>query len=374
TPADPPPGDRPLLDRWLLSELNALVDTVTKAMENFDTQRTGKLISTFVDDLSNWYVRRSRRRFWQGDPAALRTLHEVLETVTRLMAPLVPFVTERVWQDLVVPVTPGAPDSVHLSSWPEADPTRVDTDLSRDMLLARRLVELGRATRAESGVKTRQPLSRALVAAQGFELLSEELRAQIAEELNVASLATLSEMGDSLVDTSAKANFRALGRRFGKGTQQVARAIAEADAAELSAALRAGGAVVEVDGEQVRLAPEEVVVTETPREGWSVASDAGATVALDLEITPELRRAGLARDVIRLIQDARKNSGLDVADRIAVRWRATDEEMARALAEHRDLVSAEVLATDFAEGPGEDGFGETFGEGALGVTFRLRRV
>ncbi|MFR9722249.1 isoleucine--tRNA ligase [Streptomyces sp. MS19] len=373
---DPAPADRPLLDRWLLSELNALTAAVTTAMENFDTQRTGKLISTFVDDLSNWYVRRSRRRFWQGDRAALRTLHDVLETVTRLMAPLVPFITERVWQDLVVPVTPGAPDSVHLASWPEADLTLIDADLSQDMLLVRRLVELGRATRAESGVKTRQPLSRALVAAQGFELLGDDLREQIAEELNVSELAALSEIGGSLVDTSAKANFRALGRRFGKGTQPVAQAIAAADAAELSAALRAGTASVVVDGEEVMLSPEEVIITETPREGWSVASDPGATVALDLEITPGLRRAGLARDVIRLIQEARKTSGLDVADRITVRWASDDQEVRRALADHQALLCSEVLATDFAEETAaaeRDGLGEEFGDSALGITFRLRK-
>jgi isoleucyl-tRNA synthetase len=371
---DPAPRDRPLPDRWLLSELGALTDMVTQAMEGFDTQRTGKLLSTFIDDMSNWYVRRSRRRFWQGDRAALRTLHEALETVTRLMAPLVPFITERVWQDLVVPVTPDAPDSVHLASWPEADMGMIDPDLSRDMLLVRRLVELGRATRAESGVKTRQPLSRALVAAQGFELLGDELREQIAEELNVTVLASLSEMGGSLVDTSAKGNFRALGRRFGKRTQAVANAIAAADAAALSEALRAGTASVEVDGEEITLAPEEVIITETPREGWSVASDAGATVALDLEITPELRRAGLARDVIRLIQESRKNSGLDVSDRIAVRWRTEDPELARALADHQALISTEVLATDFAEGEGDEGFGEAFEDEPLGLSFRLRRV
>jgi isoleucyl-tRNA synthetase len=374
---DPAPGERPLLDRWLLSELGALTDMVTQAMENFDTQRTGKLLSTFVDDLSNWYVRRSRRRFWQGDRAALRTLHEVLETVTRLMAPLVPFITERVWQDLVVPVTPSAPASVHLASWPEADMGMIDPDLSRDMLLVRRLVELGRATRAESGVKTRQPLSRALVAAQGFELLGDELREQIAEELNVTRLASLSEMGGSLVDTSAKANFRALGRRFGKRTPAVAQAIAAADAAALSEALRTGTASVDVDDERVALTAEEVIITETPREGWSVASDTGATVALDLEITPELRRAGLARDVIRLIQESRKNSGLDVSDRIAVRWRTRDAELALALAEHQALISTEVLATDFTEVEGDDGsegYGEAFEDEALGLSFRLRKV
>ncbi|MFH8585619.1 isoleucine--tRNA ligase [Streptomyces celluloflavus] len=377
--ADPAPADRPLLDRWLLGELNTLVDQVTRSLEAYDTQRAGKLLSAFVDDLSNWYVRRSRRRFWQGDAAALRTLHEVIETVTRLMAPLTPFITERVWQDLVVPVTPDAPDSVHLSSWPVADPERTDATLSTQMLLVRRLVELGRAARAESGVKTRQPLSRALVAAAGFAELSADLRAQIAEELNVSSLASLSEVGGSLVDTTAKANFRALGKRFGKGVQAVAKAVADADAAALSLALRDGTASVEVDGETVTLAPDEVIITETPREGWSVASDSGATVALDLEITPELRRAGLARDAIRLIQEARKNSGLDVADRIALRWRSTDDEVRTALADHAGLISDEVLATAFVDehgATGEDttGYGEPFTDEGLALTFQLRKA
>ncbi|MFD9870770.1 isoleucine--tRNA ligase [Streptomyces niveus] len=372
--ADPAPAERPVLDRWLLSELHALVDQSTRAMEAYDTQRVGKLLSAFVDDLSNWYVRRSRRRFWQGDKAALRTLHEVVETVTRLMAPLTPFITERVWQDMIVPVTPDAPESVHLSTWPEADLSAIDPTLSRQMTLVRRLVELGRATRAESGVKTRQPLSRALVAASGFETLSPELRAQITEELNVSSLASLSEVGGSLVDTTAKANFRALGKRFGKGVQAVAKAVADTDAAALSAALRDGTASVTVDGEPVSLAPDEVIITETPREGWSVASDSGATVALDLEITPELRLAGLARDAIRLIQEARKNSGLDVADRIAVRWTTTTDETRAALSTHTSLISDEVLARTFEPGAPDATFGPAFTDEGLSLTFHLRKV
>lgn len=372
--ADPAPADRPLLDRWLLSELHALVDQTTQAMEAYDTQRTGKLLSAFVDDLSNWYVRRSRRRFWQGDKAALRTLHEVVDTVTRLMAPLTPFITERVWQDMIVPVTAEAEESVHLAGWPQADLTAIDPALSRHMTLVRRLVELGRATRAESGVKTRQPLSRALIAATGFEDLSPELRAQITEELNVSSLATLAEVGGSLVDTTAKANFRALGKRFGKGVQAVAKAVAEADAAALSAALRDGTATVTVDGEAISLAPDEVIITETPREGWSVASDSGATVALDLEITPELRLAGLARDAIRLIQEARKNSGLDVADRIAVRWTASSPSTTEALTAHAPLISEEVLATDFATGEADEAYGAPFTDEGLSLTFRLRKI
>ncbi|MFF3111694.1 isoleucine--tRNA ligase [Kitasatospora sp. NPDC057904] len=371
---DPAPTDRPVLDRWVLSELNTLVREVDAAFEAYDTQRAGKLLSAFVDDLSNWYVRRGRRRFWQGDAAALATLHEALETVTRLMAPLTPFITERVWQDLVVPIDETAPASVHLAAWPEADETLVDPALSRHMALVRRLVELGRATRAESGVKTRQPLSRALIAAQGWEELPADLRAQIAEELNVSTLESLAEVGGSLVDTTAKANFRALGKRFGKGVQGVAKAVAAADAAHLATELRATGQTsVQHDGETITLSPDEVIITETPREGWAVANESGATVALDLAITPELKRLGIARDAIRQIQEARKNSGLDVADRIVLRWRATSEETAEAIAEHGPLVADEVLATDFAAGAADWTSG-TFTDESLGLAFQLRKA
>jgi isoleucyl-tRNA synthetase len=313
--ADPSPSDRPLLDRWLLAELSTLVSEVDAAMENYDTQRAGALLRESVDALSNWYVRRSRRRFWSGSAtpegrAALATLHTVLETLTRLLAPMTPFVTERVWQDLVRPVTPDAPESVHLARWPSLDepaPGAVAADpvLSSRMALVRRLVEQGRAARADSAVKTRQPLGRALVGAAGWDELPDELRALLADELNVQRLDALSEVGGDLVEVSAKANFRALGKRFGQRTPKVAAAIAAADAAELAAALRGtGSAAVSVDGELVEVGGDEVIVTETPRQGWAVATAGGETVALDLTVTPELRRAGVARDAVRLIQDA----------------------------------------------------------------------
>ncbi|WP_406295744.1 isoleucine--tRNA ligase [Embleya sp. NBC_00888] len=374
--SDPAPAERPLLDRWLLSELNTLVGDVDAALEAYDTQRAGKALTAFVDDLSNWYVRRSRRRFWNAEPAALATLHEALETVTRLMAPLVPFITERVWQDVVRPVTADAPESVHMAAWPTADPALVHPELGRRMTLVRRLVELGRATRADSGVKTRQPLGRALIGAAGWEELSGELREQIAEELNVVSVAALSEAGGDLVEYSAKGNFRALGKRFAKRTPVVAAAIAAADAGTLAAALRASGsAVVVVEGEEVEVVAEEVIVTETPREGWTVAGQDGATVALDLTITPELRLAGLARDVVRLIQEARKNSGLEVSDRILVWWAADEsEETTSALLAHGVQVADEVLATQFTQGSPEDEELFEHGDPALGLRFWLRKV
>jgi isoleucyl-tRNA synthetase len=345
----PPVAERPVLDRWLHAESARLVRDVTDALEHFDTQRAGNLIAQFVDDLSNWYVRRSRRRFWDGDPAALATLHSTIETLTRLMAPLTPFITERVWQDVVRPSVPDAPESVHLATWPAFDEQQVDEDLSAAVALARRLVELGRAARADAKVRTRQPLRRALVGTAAWTALTEELRSEVADELNVGVLEPLSSAGSDLVDHSAKGNFRALGKRFAKQTPRVAQAIAEADAAALAAALDAEGrAHVTVDGEDVEVLPDEVIVSERPREGWSVVNEQGETVALDLELTPELLRAGLAREVVRLVQEARKNSGFDVSDRIALVWQA-EGETAAALRENGPLVAGEVLAVEMRE-------------------------
>ncbi|MPZ97268.1 MAG: isoleucine--tRNA ligase, partial [Propionibacteriales bacterium] len=330
----PPVAERHVLDRWLHSQTQRLVRDVTAAMESYDTQRVGQQVATFVDHLSNWYVRRSRRRFWAGDPGALSTLHDTLDTLTRLMAPLMPFVTEQVWQDVVRPVRTDAPESVHLAAWPDHDATAVDDDLHRQMMLARRVVELGRSARAEAKVKTRQPLRRALVGSAAWHALSDDLRHDVAEELNIGALESLGEAGADLVDFSTKGNFRALGRRFGKDTPKVAAAIAAADAQALADALRAGGsAEVEVDGAAVAVQPDEVIVSERPREGWSVVNDQGETVALDLELTPELVRAGLAREAVRLLQDARKSTGLEVSDRIEVWWQA-DGDSGAALREH----------------------------------------
>src|SRR5664280_635647 len=209
-------------------------------LEPFDTLSAGTRLSAFTDDLSNWYVRRSRRRFWDGEASALQTLHEVLDIVTRLMAPIVPFVTERVWQDLIVTTDANAPTSVHLASWPLVDESLIDVELSREMGLARRVVELGRAARSEARVKTRQPLSRALLASTTLSQLNDEIVAEVIAELNVGALDSFSSAGD-LVDYSAKGNFRALGKRFGKQTPLVAQAIADADAHALAAALHADG-------------------------------------------------------------------------------------------------------------------------------------
>ncbi|MGN6609494.1 MAG: isoleucine--tRNA ligase [Jatrophihabitans sp.] len=349
-------GERTELDRWALSEAHRLAAEVDDALEAYDTARAGKAIAAFIDDLSNWYVRRSRRRFWDGDPAALGTLHECLHLLTLLMAPFVPFVTERVWGALFAG-RDGQPDSVHLANWPKADTSLVDESLSRDVALVRRLVELGRAARADSKVETRQPLARALVSAPGWADVPESLRAEVRDELNVVELAVLAD-AEELVEVTLKPNFRALGKVFGKRTQQVANLVTAAPVDEFVARYRAGTASVELDGETLPLSGDVVVIAETPRSGWAVASAGAETVALDLELTHELRLAGLFRKVVRQVQDARKNAGLEVTDRIELAWRVGGSpEPAQAIRAHADALAGEVLATSVQEGGPADASG-----------------
>ncbi len=380
----PAVADRPLLDRWILSELHSVLRDVTGYLESFDTAAAGRRIATLIDDLSNWYVRRSRRRFWDGPAspdgaAAFATLYECVRVLTLMMAPITPFLTDYVW-GVLRPAD--AAESVHLASWPSPDPALIDPALSAQMALTRRLVELGRSARSGASVRTRQPLSRALIGAPGFEDLPDELRGQIAAELNVASLSDLGALGGAageLVDYAVKPNFRSLGRRFGARTPEVAAAIAATPAADIAAAVRAGGTVsVPVSGDQVTVGADDVIVTQTPRAGWAVATDAGETVAIDTTVTPELRREGLAREFTRLVQEARKNDGLDVTDRISLRWSADDAELAAALTEHAPLIAGEVLASDYSQyESGADASAPDAVEHAdpdLGLRFWLRRA
>jgi isoleucyl-tRNA synthetase len=348
----PAPAARPLLDRWLLSELHALVRDVTAAMESFDSPLAGRRIAGFIDDLSNWYVRRSRRRFWLGTgslegASAFATLRTALDVLTRLMAPITPFLTDYVW-NVLRPAD--SPESVHLARWPVADTALIDTGLAGQMALVRRLVELGRSARSAASVKVRQPLGRALVSAAGFASLPAELLDQIGEELNVRAISALDGADGQLVSYSVRPNYRTLGKRFGSDTQPVAAAVDAADPAELATQLSASGsAQILVAGVPVTVGPDDVVVTQTPRAGWTVASEAGETVALEVTITPELRREGLAREVVRLLQEARRSDDLDLADRVMVRWSTADPELAAAITEHAGLIAGETLAVDFAE-------------------------
>lgn len=337
------------MDKWIISQLNSLILEVDRAYANFDSQEAGRLLAGFVDELSNWYVRRSRRRFWDGEEQALNTLYDCLKKVTLLMAPMVPFITEHVWQVLIRAGENNELESVHLAAFPIAQENLIEPSLAQEVALSRRLVELGRAARAESKIKIRQPLQRALISAQGFKILSEEIKAQIAEELNVLQLDDLSTQDADLVSISIKANFRNIGARYGGDVQAIATAISNSDAAALVKTLRQTDEIALTYGEKVaRISLDDLVVTETPNEGWSVASHAGESVALDLELTPELVEAGLMREAVRTIQEERKLAGLDISDRIHVRWSA-NPELSHAIKRFEKEISAEVLALSMTE-------------------------
>jgi isoleucyl-tRNA synthetase len=357
---------RPPLDRWVLAELADTVDQVTRNLDDYDATSAARRLAAFVDDLSNWYVRLSRRRFWRGTgedaDAAFGTLWTCLRTVTVLLAPYAPFTAEELWQGLVVSVDPGAPDSVHLVDWPEPDRAALDPGLSAAMAEVRRLVGLGRQARTEARLKVRQPLARALIG------VPDPVRAGVAglldlvaAELNVKQVG-FAEGEAGLVGYRLAPNFRALGPRFGRDAQAVAAALRQAPAelaAELAPRLRAGeGVELAVAGlGTVELGPEEAAVVEEPVTGWRVVRDGATTVALDLEVSPELRLEGLARDLVRAVQDLRKSAGLDVADRIelAIKAGGGENQVAAAVAAHRDYLLSETLATSLHSAPQGDG-------------------
>jgi isoleucyl-tRNA synthetase len=271
----------------------------------------------------------------------MATLHESLVVLTQLMSPMVPFITEEVWQVLVRPVDANATSSVHLTNFPVANRSQIDKTLSDQVALTKRIVELGRAARAESGVKIRQPLQRALISAKGWAALPVPMKEQIAEELNVIDLEDIASADGELVDISIKANFRTLGTKFGGAVQEIAKAISTQNPSELVATLRAN-ASAKVGEWEITL--DDLVVTETPKSGWNVASHDGESVALDLALSPALISAGLVREVVRFIQDARKTNGFDISDRINITYNANAEVMA-AIAADLAHIQGEVLAT-----------------------------
>ena len=362
---DTPPAvpERPAADRWVLAELAALVDAVDGALDTYDVSQATRRLEAFVDDLSNWYVRRNRRRFWKAaedDPAdkaaAYHTLHTCLTTVAGLLAPFTPFLADRLWQDLVVSQDADAPVSVHLTDFPVADAAWRDEELRAAMATARRVTELGRQARNDSGVKIRQPLARALVtvpAAEREGLVG--LVDEIADELNVREI-QLTDGAVDLVDRAVKPNFRALGPVFQKQAPQVADAIRALDpdaAAQLAATLDdAGEATVALDDGEVTVARDMVEVVETPRTGWAVARDAGTSFALDTALDDDLRLEGAARELVRAANDLRKQADLALDDRITLEVGIADDLRQRmAEAGWFDLVAREVLATTVTATP-----------------------
>ncbi len=361
-PADPRipvASERGALDRWALSRLASTVAEVTGALDGYEPLAAATPLGRLVDDLSNWYVRRSRRRFWRTDPdappgdtlAAQATLHQVLVVVSILLAPFCPFVADHLWRELT---GAGAGDSVHLVDWPGAQPVATTEDLAAgaeleaQMAQARRLASLGRAARGEAGIKVRQPLARALVfLAPGAPLLPDEVLAEVAEELNVDQVVVAAELGEVL-RFELVPNFKELGPRLGAAVRELKAALAGLDGAEAASTLEAGGTLtVALTTGPVELGPGDLELRVQGQAGYAVSREGGEVVALDLTVTEDLARRGWAREIVRQVQDQRKKMGLEVSDRIRLVLEGVDD-----LEALFGFVGREVLAVEVSAGPG----------------------
>ena len=329
---------RSLLDQWVLSRLQATVQIVGERLDDFDATTAGRAIQAFVDELSNWYVRRSRRRFWVGDPVAFATLQECLVTVAQLLAPFTPFIADEIYDNLV-----GAEPSVHLCDFPVA--RERDRELEHAMAVARETVRLGLAARGQAKLKVRQPLRAAVVVATGREREAiERLESLVREELNVRELKFVSE-ADELGQVELKPNYRTLGPRYGKQMPLVAAAVNGLDAAHAASALRNGQSIaISVGGQDHRLGAEDLLVTMKPLEGYQVEREGSHAVALALSIDEQLRVEGWAREIVHAVQAARRDAGLDVTDRITLTLDG-DEGLVKAARAHEAYVAGETLAT-----------------------------
>jgi len=350
-PSDVQLSQRTDLDRWMVASCEQLTADVTRLLERYDALAAGRAIERFVDDLSNWYVRLSRDRFWGGGEsasknAAYRTLYESLTRVTLLLAPFTPFLAESLYLYLVKPVDAAAPDSVHLCTWPQANASAIDEALLQAMGVAKQAVDLGRQARAAAKVKTRQPLGVAHVRARtpSDDAALARFRELVLEELNVKDLKVVG-LDAKFIEYALRPNLPRLGPRYGKQMQAVRAALAAADARAVAAAVAAGKPFeVGADGQTFTLEPEDVLVDSKSAHGFAFAEGDGMLVALDTRLTRELQLEGLAREAVRAVQDARKQAGLDISDRIQLRIDAQGD-MAEAVTTFRDYIMGETLAT-----------------------------
>lgn len=345
------PSDRPQVDRWILSLLEETVLSVTDALDRFDALHAGEAIERFVDQLSNWYVRRNRRRFWKAasgsdKQSAYLTLYECLEVVNRLIAPFMPFLSEAVYRNLVVSLRPDASPSVHMASWPQHRPERSDRMLLAEMDVVQRIVTLGRSARNEAGIRVRQPLRKLLARTPDEQTSQAILRHAelIRDELNVKEVELLPQDA-SLVTYRIKPNLPVVGKRYGKYVPAIRQALSQLDATDAATRLTRGEPIVlSADGQSFELTADAVLVETASAEGFACAEMGGYLVALETALTDELIREGLAREIVRSVQDARKQAGLDVADRIVLEV-AGNEPVINAITAYRDYVGTETLVS-----------------------------
>ncbi len=346
---------RPLIDRWILALAHQTVASVTDSLDNYTTKPAGEAIESLVDQLSNWYVRRNRRRYWKGDSgddkqAAYLTLYETLEIVTRLIAPFMPFLSENIYQNLVRNPFPKRPQSVHLEPWPSVNPALLDSPLVEQMDVVQKIVGLGRATREKSQIRIRQPLSRILVRIPNDvarDAIDTHLD-QILEELNIKEVEFIARDAD-IVSYSIKPKLPEMGKRHGKLVPAIKSALAEANGKDIAGKVAEGTSfTLEVSGQTIEFAPEDVIIQTSSAQGYTSAEEGDFLVALETTISPELALEGIARELIRSVQDARKQADLQISDRIALHIHGSTL-VSEALAEYSDTIASETLTEQWLE-------------------------
>ena len=357
--AELPLEKRPEIDRWIISELNTLIKNVTEAFEDYEPTRAGRMISTFViDNLSNWYVRLCRKRFWAGEMdddklSAYQTLYRCLFTVSKLMAPIAPFYADRLYGDLKAASAENGCVSVHLSAFPKVEASEIDTTLEQRMELAQKVTSMVLSLRKKEHVIVRQPLQKICIPAtdacqkENIEAMSQ----LILDEVNVKELEFVE--GDML-EKKVKCNFRVMGKKFGKLMKAVAAAVGALSQDAINDLSVNGSVHVDVDGQTVEIVREDVEIVSEDIPGWTVANDGALTVALDLEITEELKNEGMAREIVKRIQAYRKSSGFEITDHIHVVL-SHDDNLQKAVEAYHDYICSQVLADKLEFGAPESG-------------------
>ena len=354
-----PPAERDELDRWILSELNQTIASVTRSMDDYDNFSACQQLTRFVDALSNWYVRRSRDRFWQDDLAsqakqnAYWTLYECLLTTTKIIAPFVPFLAETLWKNLTNAFGDRVLESVHLCDFPTCRPAAIDQELSERMRLLREIASLGRKARMESRLKVRQPLAKVevVLAATAHQSWLEAHEDLLREELNVKQLA-YTDQADEYIRYQIQPNFQRLGPRIGKLMPQLKQRLMDCDGRKLLAELNAHGVVeLEIGGQSLTLDADDLKCRLLAQEGWAAAEGEACVVVLSTELTPELVREGQARDLVRLVQDQRKQLDCAFTDRIEIGIDTRSPELLAAISENYDFIIGETLARKLSTEP-----------------------
>jgi isoleucyl-tRNA synthetase len=359
---NPVPMDkRQEIDRWIVSELNSLYERYTALMDGYNVTHAARAVADFtIDTLSNWYVRRNRRRFWKSErgtdkTAAYQTLFECLVGIAKLVAPFAPFTAEALYRNLTAGT--GAIESVHLANIPEKDAAAVDTRLEHKMKLAQRVVYLARSMRSKTGLKVRQPLRRVIVSARGSGDEADIMNMQriILEEINVKQIEFVTDES-GIVNKSARPNFKSIGPKFGKIVQDVARRVREMSPEEIRSFETEGEATFDMNGKTVTLGGADIEIAAEEIQGWVVESDGVVTVALDTELTEELRAEGLAREFVNRVQNMRKDADFRVTDRIRVYYRCDDEILRAAVSEYSGYIQTETLAdsVDYTSHPADE--------------------